>query len=312
VRRLHACCRLNQDDDRDEYVQVAIEQCHLLLVVAAATSATGSLTKQVGTVALSFAAICVLLVCTGSYCFTSGRAAQEIAHLNRWKDRMQADQAFIICNKMNAIAQDPAPIGREEAEQLIFDHDRMFSNTPKDQRMTLIKSMTAHMSGPELDQKARKLKLADERPTRDQMMADVHGTTVQFTKPGPFGLSFGKVAADSNQQAICKIAPVTQVEHPQLKVGSVVTKVDGKDVSKQDADETLAELEAAGQSARRPFTITFDGLFPHTRGDSVHFVSANEALTAALQQLEGTGRVSQAQPKAFNDMRDVLFTRLKR
>ena len=72
------------------------------------------------------------------------------------------------------------------------------------------------------------------------------------------------------------------------------------DDAKQAHADRVAEMLLTEE---RPLDIRLDGLFPKTPDDSIHFVSANEAVTAQLKQV--------SEPPAFQHMREVLFQRLK-
>jgi GTPase SAR1 family protein len=78
---------LNQDDDRDEAISMAMSQCHMLLVTANAMK--GTFTKR------------------------------EQEALEKWKEQLTAVKIFVVCNRMDQIAVSKAPILKEEAVEIL-------------------------------------------------------------------------------------------------------------------------------------------------------------------------------------------------
>jgi hypothetical protein len=133
----------------------------ILLVVCSAKSATGSLTQEEKAVLIEW----------------------STDWERRWKVA-PSDQAIVVCNKMNAIAVGTAPIPKDEALQLIMQHNPMFASPfftamPLEQRLEQCTQMHAHMSDDDLDKQARMYKKPDEGPTRRLVEADA---TLVFTK----------------------------------------------------------------------------------------------------------------------------------
>ena len=116
-------------------------------------------------------------------------APQEKGQLLLWKECVKEESAFVVCNKMNALDVDTAPIATEEALQLIVQNNPMFTGPTfaamsVQQRLEQYTQMHAHMSEDDLDTEARKYKKPDEGATRQLVEEDVRGAVVRFTQAG--------------------------------------------------------------------------------------------------------------------------------
>eukprot|EP01046_Picozoa_sp_COSAG06_P052061 COSAG06_NODE_8651_length_2106_cov_1.233682_2_plen_339_part_00 len=169
----------------------------ILLVIAAATGATGGgLTLEVAhpphrcsstiSPSLWMHVLMHVLMCL----------AQEKEMLKRWqKDYAErwngpggssvfASQAILVCNKMNSIPVDAAPIPRHEAMELLVAHSELFQtkrmrNKSATDRMSWLEEEYGKteddegaMSDAELCEMARKHKQPDDRPTRKKLKDD--------------------------------------------------------------------------------------------------------------------------------------------
>jgi hypothetical protein len=233
-----------------------------------------------------------------------------------WKERMKEDQAFIVCNKMNAISVDKTKtISREEALQLIVDNDLRFQskrmkNRSREEKLREARDDYEDITDLKLEEQARRFKKPDEGPIRRQVEQDVRGIVVRFEDRQPVGLTFG-LRPGAREMVITQIEPATHVEHPELRVGMIIRSVGADEVPQLPLDQVSDEARQAHvdrvsqqlKTIKRPLDIRFDGLFPKTREDSIHFVSADEALSAALRDSN--------EPQAFHCMRETLLQRLK-
>eukprot|EP01047_Picozoa_sp_COSAG01_P014179 COSAG01_NODE_686_length_14245_cov_95.096140_1_plen_622_part_10 len=82
---------LNQTVSNNAALQAAMKKCSILLIVCSATA--------------------------------GGLTFEEKTQLKKWKAHMKEEQAFVVCNKMNAITPPLTPIKRPEALKLLFEHD---------------------------------------------------------------------------------------------------------------------------------------------------------------------------------------------
>ena len=287
--------RLNQDSVRSVTATEAMQRSDILLVVCSAKSATGSLTLEEKNMLKEW----------------------QDAWYDRWKAK-PVEQVIVVCNKMNAIGVSPAPIPRHEALQLIVDNSKRFQSKRMQKKSNAEKLEEAaedyeDATDAELDQEARPYKKPDEGPTRRKVQEDVLGTVLRFTEPGLLGLQIDVPFKPGERQVRVKsIAPETHVQFPELRKGMVIRQIGDAEVPMLPIQaEACAETKEAHEdhvlqmcrSTERPLDIRFDGLFPKTKEGSIHFVSANEALTATLNKTE--------EPEVFQSMRNSLFKRLK-
>eukprot|EP01047_Picozoa_sp_COSAG01_P073161 COSAG01_NODE_11840_length_1849_cov_1.579429_1_plen_249_part_00 len=232
-----------------------------------------------------------------------------------WQERMKEDQAFVVCNKMNAISVSTAPISRDEALQLIVDNDDRFQSKrmqtkSNEQKLERAREDYEDTTDAKLDAMARLFKKPDEGPTRRQVEEDVRGTVVRFEEAPPLGVTIGP-RPGARETILTAIEPATHAKHPELRVGMIIRSVGVDEVPQLPVDQVTDQARQTHvdrvsrllQKVERPLEIRFDGLFPKTREDSIHFVSANQALTTALRKND--------EPEVFKSMRESLFQRLK-
>jgi hypothetical protein len=296
-----APCRLNQDSVRSQDVDDALAKSDILLVVCSAQSATGGLTLEEKNV------------------LTTWQTQWE----KRWEVR-PASQVIVVCNKMDAIDIGRAQIPRTECLQLIVDNSKRFKSKrmmkmSREERLEQAEEDYEDSTDAELDDEARPYKKPDEGPIRRKVQEDVRGTVVRFTGPGPVGISVQK-PGESRTTPIKKVTAETQAacftpdgkRFPGLRPGMIIRQIGADDVPLLPAQDTISDGAKQAHADRvaemllteeRPLDIRLDGLFPKTPDDSIHFVSANEAVTAQLKQV--------SEPPAFQHMREVLFQRLK-
>eukprot|EP01046_Picozoa_sp_COSAG06_P073655 COSAG06_NODE_22133_length_733_cov_0.889590_2_plen_90_part_01 len=90
---------------------------------------------------------------------------------------MHEDQAFVVCNKMNAINASSAPLLRQEALELIVDNSKRFKSKrlmkmSREERLEQAEEDYEDSTDAELDDEARPYKKPDEGPIRRKVQED--------------------------------------------------------------------------------------------------------------------------------------------
>jgi hypothetical protein len=148
---------MNQDDERDQTVTMAEKDCHMLLVVCDATK--GGFTKN------------------------------EKEKLAKWRERMDDEHIFVICNKMDLVqpADGGANIPRTKAIQICHDSHPMFANFLTNDlgpggRTAMVQKMTSLMTDMQLDELARPFKKADTSALQRDLEVEVQKLFPQMVR----------------------------------------------------------------------------------------------------------------------------------
>ena len=93
--------------------------------------------------------------------------SQEKGLLRRWQQATNPPQIFVVCNKVDEVQVDPAPIERAEAEDICRKHHPSFCRKPEAVREPLIAATLEDLDAAQIDKFVRKYKPVDLSPIEE-------------------------------------------------------------------------------------------------------------------------------------------------